>query len=134
PPLLVTPEGAPAAAEPAERVSRPTRVPPSGPPIVLETNKGEVIRLPGPAATVFIANPSIADVTIKSPWVIYLAALSPGETTMFALDAEDRVLVSSIVRVEHNLSRLQQSLPAIAPGDKVKVSSVGNSVVLSGTV
>src|SRR5437764_826617 len=90
-PLIVSPQ-APASATPAERVSRPTRVVPTGAPIVLEANKGALIRLPAPASTVFIANPSIADVTIKTPTVIYLSGQSPGETTIFALDAEDRVL------------------------------------------
>ena len=107
---------------------------PTGAPIVLEANKGALIRLPAPASTVFIANPSIADVTIKTPTVIYLSGQSPGETTIFALDAEDRVLLSSVVRVEHDLSRVHESLRAIAPGENVAVKSVGNSLELSGIV
>ena len=137
-PLVVSPQ-APAGAQPAstappERVSRPTRVAPSGQPIVLEVSKGTVIRLPGPASTVFIANPAIADVTIKTPTVIYLSGQSPGETTIFAMDAEDRVLLSSVVRVEHDLSRMHESLRMIAPGENIAVKSVGNSLELSGTI
>ena len=42
----------------------------NGAPIVLEVNKGTLIRLTAPAATVFIANPDIADVQVKSPSLI----------------------------------------------------------------
>src|SRR5689334_3541053 len=114
---LVTPETAPksaaagseaalpAAAEPAAA----TEIPPSGRPIQLEAGKGTLIRLPRPASTVFIANPDVADVQVKSPSLIYLNAKTPGETVLYAVDAEDKVLVNAPVRVEHDLSRVRQS-------------------------
>lgn len=106
----------------------------SGPPIVLETGKGSLIRLPRAAGTVFIANPDVADVQVKSPLLIYLTAKAPGETVLYAVDSEDRVLLNAPVRVEHDLSRVRQSLRAIAPGENVTVSSVDNSLVLNGSV
>ena len=39
-----------------------TQIPPNGGRISLEVNKGTLVRLAGPAATVFVANPEIADV------------------------------------------------------------------------
>src|SRR5690242_4850361 len=77
----------------------------TGAPIVLEVNKGTLIRLTAPAATVFIANPDIADVQVKSPSLIYISAKGPGETVIYAVDATDAVLLNSPVRVEHDLSR-----------------------------
>ena len=77
----------------------------NGAPIVLEVNKGTLIRLTAPAATVFIANPDIADVQVKSPSLIYISAKAPGETVIYAVDATDAVLLNSPVRVEHDLSR-----------------------------
>ena len=74
----------------------------NGAPIVLEVNKGTLIRLTAPAATVFIANPDIADVQVKSPSLIYISAKSPGETVIYAVDADDSVLLNSPVRVEHD--------------------------------
>ena len=103
-------------------------------PIVLEAGKGTLIRLPRPASTVFIANPDVADVQVKSPSLIYLTAKAPGETALYAVDAEDRVLLNAPVRVEHDLSRLRHSIHALAPGENVTVSSVDNALVLSGTV
>ena len=100
----------------------------------LEAGKGTLIRLPRPASTVFVANPDVADVQVKSPSLIYLTAKAPGETALYAVDAEDRVLLNAPVRVEHDLSRVRQSVHALAPGENVTVSSVDNSLVLSGNV
>src|SRR5579884_4045940 len=107
---------------------------PAGSPILLEAGKGTLIRLPRAASTVFIANPDIADVQVKSPSLIYLTAKAPGQTALYAVDAEDRVLLNAPVRVEHDLSRLRQSIHALAPGQNVTVSSVDNALVLDGTV
>ena len=129
--------GQPAAAVPATATPGPasvSEVSPSGPPITLEAGKGTLIRLPRPANTVFVANPEVADVQIKSPSLIYVSAKAPGETALYAVDSDDHVLLNKRVRVEHDLSRLQQSMRSIAPNENVRVSSVDNSLVLSGNV
>lgn len=120
-----------AAATPPARASEVT---PGGPPLLLEAGKGTLIRLPRPANTVFVANPDVADVQIKSPSLIYITAKSPGETALYAVDAEDRVLLNRPVRVEHDLARVRQTVHAIAPGENVTVSSIDNSLVLNGNV
>jgi len=106
----------------------------NGAPIILEANKGTLIRLTAPAATVFIANPDIADVQVKSPSLIYLSAKSPGETVIYAVDASDSVLLNSPVRVEHDVSRLRSSLRELAPGERISAESVDGNLVLSGIV
>jgi pilus assembly protein CpaC len=135
-----TPEGrGPIAAAP-QNAARPLRgggasqVSANGAPIVLEVNKGTLIRLTAPAATVFIANPDIADVQVKSPSLIYISAKSPGETVIYAVDGSDAVLLNSPVRVEHDLSRLRSSLRELAPGERISAESVGGNLVLSGMV
>ena len=127
------PAAAPFTAGPAP-VDRPSEVGASGKQISLEAGKGVLIRLPHPASTVFIANPDIADVNVKSPSLMYLTAKAPGDTALYAVDAQDHVLLNSPVHVEHDLSRVRQSLSAIAPGEDVKVSSIDNSLLLSGSV
>ena len=106
----------------------------NGAPIVLEVNKGTLIRLTAPAATVFIASPDIADVQVKSPTLIYVSAKSPGETVLYAVDASDSVLLNSPVRVEHDISRLRSSLRVLAPGQSIAADSVDGNLVLSGMV
>jgi Flp pilus assembly secretin CpaC len=125
---------APPPATPGMSLSAITQVPASGPPIMLEAGKGTLIRLTAPAATVFVANPDIADVQVKSPSLIYVSAKAPGETVVYAVDASDNVLLHSPVRVEHDLSRMRESMRALMPGENIAVNSVDNSVVLSGDV
>ena len=125
-PQTAAPSGAPPPAV--------SQVPPSGPPILLEAGKGTLIRLNAPAATVFIANPDIADVQVKSPSLIYVSAKTPGETVIYAVDAGDNVLLHSPVRVQHDLSRMRQSMHTLMPGENISVNSVDNSVVLNGDV
>jgi pilus assembly protein CpaC len=125
----------PARRVPAEAgPGRTSIIPPSGAPISLEAGKGTLIRLPRPASTVFIANPDVADVQVKSPSLIYLTAKAPGQTALYAVDAEDRVLLNAPVRVEHDLSRVRDTLGTVAPGENVAVASVDNALVLSGSV
>ncbi|HEX3862231.1 MAG TPA: type II and III secretion system protein family protein [Stellaceae bacterium] len=131
PAATAAPTPAPTDSSPAGRVGQ---VPANGPPILLEAGRGTLIRLPRPASTVFIANPDIADVQIKSPSLIYVSAKAPGETALYAVDSDDRVLLNAPVRVEHDLSRVRQSINTLAPGENVQVSSVDNSLVLSGNV
>ena len=79
--LLSTP-AAPAATPAVITTSGPpsgvSQVPAKGPPLLLEAGKGTLIRLPRPAATVFIANPDVADVQVKSPALIYVNGKIPG--------------------------------------------------------
>ena len=132
-----TADGRGAVAVAPQNATRPLRggasqVAANGAPIVLEVNKGTLIRLSAPAATVFIANPDIADVQVKSPSLIYISAKAPGETVIYAVDATDSVLLNSPVRVEHDLSRLRSSLRQLAPGERISADSVDGNLVLSG--
>jgi pilus assembly protein CpaC len=132
-------DGRGAVAVAPQNATRPLRggganqIAANGAPIVLEVNKGTLIRLAAPAATVFIANPDIADVQVKSPSLIYISAKAPGETVIYAVDATDSVLLNSPVRVEHDLSRLRSSLRQLAPGEQISADSVDGNLVLSGT-
>src|SRR5215469_1242170 len=132
-----TAEGRGAVAVAPQNAARPLRgganqINANGAPIVLEVNKGTLIRLTPPAATVFIANPDLADVQVKSPSLIYISAKAPGETVIYAVDATDSVLLNSPVRVEHDLSRLRSSVRQLAPGELIKADSVDGNLVLSG--
>jgi pilus assembly protein CpaC len=125
----------PAPAE--RRAARGTgaaQIPANGGRIVLEVNKGTLVRLSGPAATVFVANPDIADVQVKSPTLVYISAKAPGETVIYAVDAADSVLLNAPILVEHDLSRLRSSLRQLAPGERVAADSVDGNLVLSGVV
>ncbi len=102
--------------------------------INLEINRGTLIRLPRAAATVFVANPEIADVQVKSPSIVYITAKKGGETTLIAVDEDDKLLLESRVLVAHNLGRLRDSLKQLSPARQIEVSSVGEQLLLDGMV
>ncbi len=107
---------------------------PSGPVITLELSKGGLIRLPGAANSVFIADPEIADVTVKSPRLIYVFGKKTGETTLFAVDKKENVLASIPLRITHNLGRLNAELRRLLPGGDIQATSVAGGIVLTGAV
>jgi pilus assembly protein CpaC len=139
-PIPLPPAGA-APAPPAVVGGAPGRpfaqsqvVPPQQPTLTLEVQKGTAIKLPGPATTVFVAAPDIADVQVKSPTMIYVFAKKPGDTVLYAVDDQDRVLLNTIVSVTSPVSRMKVSLDAQHPGNGVQIDNQGESIVLSGTV
>jgi pilus assembly protein CpaC len=107
-------------------------VPPQQPTLSLEVQKGTAIKLPGAAATVFVASPDIADVQVKSPTMIYVFAKKPGETVLYAVDDQDRVLLNTIVSVTSPISRMKMQLDALHPGNGIQFDNQGETIVLSG--
>ncbi len=136
PPPLAGPPGQPAPAPGAS--GRPfgqsQLVPTEAPTLTLEVNKGTALKLPGPAATVFVAAPDIADVQVRSPNMVYVFAKKPGDTVLYAVDAQDRVLLNTIVRVTSPLSRIKGQLDAIHPGNGVIFDNQAETIVLTGSV
>jgi len=132
--LAAEPNAAPAARARPPHAGEATQIPAVGKPIVLEVGRGTLIRLSRAANTVFVANPDIADVQIKSPELIYISAKTPGETVIYAVDANEAVLLNAPVRVDFDLSQLRQSLDRVVPGTAISVTQVDSSLVLSGAV
>ena len=57
----------------------------------VEVTKGTLVKLREPADTVFVADPEICDIQVKSPRLVYLMGKKPGQTTLFAVGAGDQV-------------------------------------------
>ena len=129
---------APSQAPPIGAASRPFAqsqiVPTEQPTLTLEVNKGTALKLPGPASTVFVAAPDIADVQVRSPTMVYVFAKKAGDTVLYAVDGQDRVLLNTIVRVTSPLSRIKGALDQIHPANGVIFDNQSETIVLSGTV
>lgn len=100
----------------------------------LELNEGRLIHLDSPAKSVFIANPGIADINVRSSRLIYIFGQSPGQTTLFALDSNDQVIVEATVDVKHNLTRLREMLGELVPNGNIELASIDGSIILNGAV
>ena len=82
--------------------------------VQLNRDQGVLVRLERPVDSVFVADPEIADVQVKSPRLVYVFGKQPGETTMFAVDSNDQVVMSERLVVQHNLASLERALADLA--------------------
>jgi pilus assembly protein CpaC len=133
-----------AAASPVRAAITSPRLPPAVPPtdavataaipLSLEVAKGSLLRLRQAAATVFVADPDVADIQVKSPALVYVFGRRAGETVLYAVDEQERVLLATRVVVNHNLTGLQNALKAMMPDADIEASSVENTLILTGTV
>ena len=135
PPGVVPPPG-PGQPPVDEARSRPfgrsAVVPTEQPTLSVDAGKGTIIKLRSPASTVFIANPDIADVQVKTGGTIYIFGKKPGETVLYAVDEQDRVLLNTVVLVGHPVGRVISNVSNIPGGAGIQATTVGGSVVLQG--
>jgi len=102
--------------------------------VVLSVGQGEVITLPAEAADVWVANPNVADVDVSNPRQIRLFGKDYGTTTVFVAAANGRMIYSTNVRVGQNLTSIDRMMKAAMPDADIKVVTVGQLAVLTGTV
>ena len=102
--------------------------------VELEVHRGSLIRLPEAAAAVFIADPEIADIAVKSPTLVHVTAKRAGETSLFAVNANEDVLVNLRLIVTHNLTRLREALDDLLVGNAIAVDSIAGGILLKGPV
>ena len=100
----------------------------------MEIGKGKLIRLSRPASTMFIADPKIADVQVKSPTLVYVIGKAPGATSFYALDGKEQVVANLSVRVGFDEDRLRAMLKAQAPESHVDVTAADGALILTGRV
>ena len=87
------------AAQPnAARAAEPTET------LALNVNAGELVRLPSPAAKVFVADPEIADFQVASNQSLLVFGRKPGRTTLYALSETDGVILSRRIAIQGSSS------------------------------
>jgi pilus assembly protein CpaC len=136
--LTAMPAG-PASAKwhPAPAHRGPARVAPSAAPsgvVDLSTGRGQLITLPRPMSDLFVADPGIADVQVRSPTRLYVFGKGTGETTLSATAKDGSVVYSSTIRVGTNIGNIDQMLKVAMPDAQVTATPMNGIVVLTGTV
>ncbi|MBU2865849.1 type II and III secretion system protein family protein [Pacificibacter marinus] len=102
--------------------------------IDLFAGQGKLLKLEQPAQTVFLANPDVADVEIKSPTLLYIYGKRIGETTLFVIDDNEEVTLSSAVDVSINIDAVSGAAHAAVSNGQFSVSEVGGAIIVSGRV
>lgn len=103
------------------------------PRISLDVSEGRILPLPAPAASVFLADPAIADVQVPTPNRVFIFGKKVGRTTLFALGADGRQLTSVNVDVHQPLSTTQGVISSQPGAAGIKASSTDNAIMLQGT-
>ena len=102
--------------------------------IEIGVGKGTIINLPRPAAHVFIANPEVADIDVRSSNYIYVYGLKVGETSLHALDANNRQILQVDVVVTQNYSNLNRILKEVLPNSDIHFSTADTGLIMQGEV
>ncbi|WP_280337499.1 type II and III secretion system protein family protein [Salinicola acroporae] len=103
-----------------------------GETLALETGQGRILRFDRQVASVFVANPAIADVQVVSPGVIYLFGKQAGDTNLIALGADDESQASLRLQVRDGDARASQALRGIDGDSQVRLHMAGNQLVAEG--
>ncbi|HWK35852.1 type II and III secretion system protein family protein [Sphingomonas sp.] len=106
----------------------------SFPLVEVNTSRGRMVTLTAPISDVFVADPAIADVQVRSPTQIYIFGKAPGETTVSATTKAGRVVYATTVRVGTNYSSIQQMLSLAMPESQVTATTMNGLVLLTGVV
>src|SRR3546814_16438705 len=83
---------------------------------------------------VFIADPAIADIQVRSPSLLYIFGKGPGETSLYATDKAGAVVYSANVRVGNNFDQVRTMLRTAMPGGAIDVTALNGMTILTGTV
>jgi pilus assembly protein CpaC len=118
----------PAAAQRPAGTYRPSQQ------VQLSVGQGQMIRLDGNVADVWTSNPAVADVHDTNPRQINLFGKEFGEATVIATAADGSVVYGANVRVSQNLPSINDVFRVTMPDSDIKVTTVGQLAVLTGTV
>jgi pilus assembly protein CpaC len=102
--------------------------------VLLSVGEGQMISLPRSVASVWTSNPKVADVYVNSPRQINLFGKEAGEATVIATAADGTVVYGANVRVNQNISSINEILHQAMPGSDISVTTIGQVAVLNGTV
>jgi len=101
--------------------------------ITVEINKGTMVKLDEAVTSIAVADPTTADVQVISSKLIFVHGKKIGETSIYAVNAENNTILNAVVSVTHNLSSLEREVKRMAPESDVDFKTVDGGLVMNGT-
>ena len=83
---------------------------------------------------VLVADPQIANVVVRSSTRIYIQANKLGGTNIVIFDAERKQMARFEISVGRDVNAIIASIKKLIPTSKVNVESIGDGIILTGTV
>ena len=102
--------------------------------IRINTGRGQLVTLAHPMTDLFVADPNVADVQVRSPTQLYVFGKKPGETTISATSRSGAVIYASTVQIGNNLDSIGQMLGLAMPEARIVATPMNGMVLLTGTV
>src|SRR5579872_1751729 len=105
----------------------------------LGVGKSIVIDFPRDIKDVLVAEPKIANAVIRSSRRAYIIAVDKGATNVVFFDGDGNQMAGYDIEVDkptprRTLQDITEAIARLVPGSHVTVESVGDGIVLSGTV
>jgi pilus assembly protein CpaC len=97
-------------------------------------DKSMMIELPTDVSDVLVSNPEVIDAVVQTPRRIFLLAKDVGEANAFFIGPGGKKVLVLELSVVRDLAALNEMLNKLIPGSKIKVTTVGNNVALTGSV
>lgn len=102
--------------------------------ITLGLDKSMLLELPIDLQNVLVSNPEVVDAVVQSSRQVYLLAKDAGDANAFLIGPDGQKLVFLEITVTRDLTPLADALGRLLPGSRIRVESVGDNVVLTGSV
>lgn len=102
--------------------------------VTIGVDKSMLVELPVDLENVLVSNPEILDAVVQTSRQVYLLAKESGEANAFFLGPNGQKVLLLEVSVRRDLSALNDALQRLLPGSKIRVETMGENVVLTGSV
>lgn len=99
----------------------------------LQVGETKLLQLSEKVIRIAVADPAVADVQVVTEDQVLITAKTVGVTNLTIWNATNKPLVTSVV-ISRNLDQLRSQLDKLFPDETITVGSVGDLVILSGTV
>ena len=100
----------------------------------IPVSQSQLFRLDTPVASVFVADPEIADVQLVSSGVLFVVAKAVGRTSVAALDADSELVGEWTIATVLDIQPARAALEGVAALKNVVVRQLNRGVELSGPV
>ena len=100
----------------------------------IPVSHSRLFRLDTPVASVFVANPEIANVQLVSSGVLFVVGKAVGRTSVAALDADSKLIGEWTISTVIDVEPARAALKGVAALKDLTVRQLNRGVELSGTV
>lgn len=102
--------------------------------LTLGRHKAAIIQLDSDARDVLVSDPKTLDAVIKTPRRIFLLGTETGQASAYFFDGAGKQILTLDVSVERDVGELARIIRETMPDTDVKITSLNDDIVLTGTV